>query len=94
MPAASQAQETRAVSAAGRLEKRKGLQTLIPVFRRNQWARLLIAGDGGMASELARPADGAGNIEFLGQASAERLVTLYRAAVAVISLRIILSGNG
>lgn len=69
---------------AGRLEKLKGLQTLIPVFRRNQRARLLIAGDGDMASELSRLADGAGNVEFLGQVSAQRLVTLYGGAIAVI----------
>jgi glycosyltransferase involved in cell wall biosynthesis len=68
----------------GRLEKLKGLQTLIPVFLRRKRARLLIAGDGGMASELARLSAGSGNVEFLGQVSAERLVSLYRGAVAVI----------
>ncbi len=68
----------------GRLEKLKGLHTLIPVFRRSRRARLLIAGDGGMASELARLANGAGNVEFLGQVSAARLAALYRGAVAVI----------
>jgi len=68
----------------GRMERLKGLQTLIPVFRRNRRARLLIAGDGGMLSELVRMAEGLGNIEFLGQVSAEVLVALYRRAVAVI----------
>jgi glycosyltransferase involved in cell wall biosynthesis len=67
----------------GRLERLKGLQSIIPVFRRNG-LRLLIAGDGGMFSELVRLADGAGNIEFLGQVSEEALVPLYRRAVAVI----------
>jgi glycosyltransferase involved in cell wall biosynthesis len=68
----------------GRLEKLKGLQRLIPIFRRRPQERLLIAGEGGMGSELARLADGASNIEFLHQVPAERLVTLYRRSVAVI----------
>jgi glycosyltransferase involved in cell wall biosynthesis len=68
----------------GRLEKLKGLQSLIPIFRRRPQERLLIAGEGGMGSELTRLAEGASNIEFLNQVSAERLVGLYRQAVAVI----------
>ncbi len=68
----------------GRLEKLKGLETLIPLFRRYGRARLLIAGDGGMAPDLIRLAGGAENIEFLGHTSSHRLRTLYRDAVALV----------
>jgi len=68
----------------GRLEKLKGLQTLIPVFRRYDKARLLIAGRGNYESTLKPLAEGAGNIEFLGYISGERLRNLYRKAVALV----------
>lgn len=69
---------------AGRLEKIKGVQDLIAVFRRYKKARLLIAGTGGFESELRRLADGISNIEFLGLLSRERLQELYENAEAVI----------
>jgi len=68
----------------GRLEKMKGVQTLIPIFRRFPKARLLIAGTGNYAPELSRLAEGCGNIEFLGRCSEQRLERLYARAVAVI----------
>ncbi len=68
----------------GRLEKPKGLQTLIPLFRHYPRARLLIAGAGDYEPLLRRLADGATNIRFLGQLSAGQLQACYRQAVAVI----------
>lgn len=72
----------------GRLEKLKGLQTLIPVFRNFPGARLLVAGAGDYAPELKRLAGGVDNIRdnihFLGHCSEERLDSLYRHAVAVV----------
>jgi glycosyltransferase involved in cell wall biosynthesis len=68
----------------GRLEKLKGVQTLIPIFRRFAKARLLIAGSGGYESELRQLAAGSDNIAFLGHCSRRSLAALYRGAVAVL----------
>jgi glycosyltransferase involved in cell wall biosynthesis len=68
----------------GRLEKLKGLQTLIPVFRHYRSARLLIAGTGSYAPRLRQLAKGDANIEFLGHLPGRQLQALYRRAVAVI----------
>jgi glycosyltransferase involved in cell wall biosynthesis len=69
----------------GRLEKLKGLQTLIPIFCSYQKAQLRIAGAGSYEPQLRRLAKGARNIEFLGQLSGQQLQSLYRKAVAVIA---------
>jgi glycosyltransferase involved in cell wall biosynthesis len=68
----------------GRLERIKGLHTLIPLFREFTRARLLVAGDGTDAADLRRAAQGCANIEFLGYQSGSRLDALYRNAVAVV----------
>ncbi len=68
----------------GRLERLKGLHTLIPIFRSHRAARLLIAGEGSQEANLRRLAEGTGNIEFLGSVSWPRLSNLYRDAVAVM----------
>jgi glycosyltransferase involved in cell wall biosynthesis len=68
----------------GRLEKLKGAQTLIPVFRNYPKARLLVAGTGNYETELRRLAEGSENIQFLGHCSEQQLTPLYRQAVAVI----------
>jgi glycosyltransferase involved in cell wall biosynthesis len=68
----------------GRLEKIKGLQQLLPVFRRYQKAELWVIGTGGYESVLRRMAAGSTNIKFLGQQSGERLQSFYRDAVALI----------
>lgn len=67
----------------GRLEKIKGLQTLLPVFRRYRGAKLLVAGAGSYETELRELARGA-NVHFLGHVPEARLNGLYRRAVAVI----------
>jgi glycosyltransferase involved in cell wall biosynthesis len=68
----------------GRLEKLKGLQTLIPVFGRCATADLLIAGSGGFEPQLRRQAEGCANIRFLGQQTAKQVCALLRDAVALI----------
>jgi glycosyltransferase involved in cell wall biosynthesis len=68
----------------GRLEKVKGLQTLIPVFRHYRKAKLLVAGRGTYEPELREVAKDSVNIRFLGHLSERPLQALYRQAVAVI----------
>lgn len=69
---------------AGRLEKLKGLQTLILLFRHYGKADLLIAGTGSDETEFKKLAQGIPNIHFLGQISGARLRSLYRQAAALI----------
>jgi len=69
---------------AGRLEKIKGVETLLPVFRQYEHADLLIAGAGTMEAELRRQAEGMMNVYFLGVLSQERLRSFYRHAIAVL----------
>src|SRR5215813_8625861 len=68
----------------GRLEKLKGLQTIIPVFRDYPKAELLIAGTGDYEAHLRKLAGDNGRIRFLGLVSTTQLQNLYRWAVAVI----------
>ncbi len=68
----------------GRLEKIKGLQTLIPVFRRFRNAQLWVAGTGEYEGTLRAMAADSPNIKFLGHQSGEELRLLYQQAVATI----------
>jgi glycosyltransferase involved in cell wall biosynthesis len=68
----------------GRLEKLKGVQTLIPIFRRYPGAQLWIAGTGSYEPQLRGLAAGSGNIRFLGHLSDQQLRVVYRGAVALI----------
>ncbi|MHA2230900.1 MAG: glycosyltransferase family 4 protein [Candidatus Hodarchaeales archaeon] len=68
----------------GRLEKIKGLQNLIPIFKNNTQYDLLIAGDGEYEEKLKEKAGDAANIKFLGRLDQERLQNLYTNAVALI----------
>jgi glycosyltransferase involved in cell wall biosynthesis len=68
----------------GRLEKIKGLQTLIPVFRRYRKASLLVAGTGSYERQLRELAADSANIRFLGHVAETELQALYRRAAAVI----------
>jgi glycosyltransferase involved in cell wall biosynthesis len=68
----------------GRLEKLKGLQTLIPIFRQHRKAKLFIAGQGSYETHLRQLAKGSNHIHFLGYLSGHQLQTLYRNAVALI----------
>lgn len=80
----SQAPEGRYFLFVGRLEKLKGLHTLIPLFQRYQKAQLWIAGTGSEEPSLRELTRGSANIRFLGHQSSQQLQTLYREAVAVI----------
>lgn len=68
----------------GRLEKIKGLQNLIPVFKANPHYNLTIVGDGDYKSELVNLAGNSPNIKFLGKIAQDRLKTVYQQAIAVI----------
>jgi glycosyltransferase involved in cell wall biosynthesis len=68
----------------GRLEKLKGAQTLVPLFRSFSKADLLIAGTGSCESDLKKLAAGSANIRFLGHVPERKLQQLYRDAIAVI----------
>ena len=68
----------------GRLEKIKGLQTIVPVFRRYKKAQLLVAGRGEYEGVLRAMAADSPNIKFLGHQSGEQLRQLYEQAVATI----------
>lgn len=55
----------------GRLVKEKGLQTLLPLFRRRPQVGLDVVGDGPYRATLEGLAAGAGNIRFLGAVAAD-----------------------
>ena len=78
------APEERYFLFVGRLERLKGVQTLIPLFRRYCKAQLWIAGIGEHESRLKQLAEGCANIRFLGYRSEQQLKALYQHAVAVI----------
>lgn len=68
----------------GRLEKLKGLQDIIPVFRNDRTIDLLVIGEGDYGAELRRLADESPNIKFLGRKPPEELSAYYRNAAAVV----------
>ncbi|HYQ72533.1 MAG TPA: glycosyltransferase family 4 protein, partial [Gammaproteobacteria bacterium] len=63
----------------GRLEKIKGLQDVIPLFRGKPPADLLIVGGGEYEATLRRAAGNAENIHFLGKMDPEQIQPLYAA---------------
>lgn len=68
----------------GRLEKIKGLDDVIPLFRQYRDADLLIAGDGEYTERLKELAAGIDNVRFLGRVSPEELRRYYQHAIALI----------
>lgn len=68
----------------GRLEKIKGLDDVIPMFRNFEGADLVIAGDGTYRSELESLASGMSNVKFLGRVSQDELRAYYENTVALI----------
>jgi len=68
----------------GRLEKLKGLHTVIPVFRNYCEADLVIAGDGDYAGELKKLAAGCERIHFLGRLAPSQLRAAYGRAIALV----------
>jgi glycosyltransferase involved in cell wall biosynthesis len=69
---------------AGRLERIKGVQDVIPVFRSYPDADLLVAGDGEFAAALRDEARGMPNVQFLGRVPPDDLSRYYQNAVATI----------
>ena len=68
----------------GRLEKIKGLDDVIPVFKDFDQADLLIAGDGEYTDVLKDLAQDNPNVKFLGRVNPEELDHYYQHAVALI----------
>ncbi|MCB9832899.1 MAG: glycosyltransferase family 4 protein [Planctomycetes bacterium] len=68
----------------GRLEKIKGLDDVIPIFRRRADLELVIAGDGEHRRALEELAAGAPNVRFLGRVASEALARWYAHARALI----------
>ncbi len=68
----------------GRLERLKGLQTILPILRRRRDLRLVIAGTGSYERVLRGLARGCENVQFLGAVGGEALRRLYSEAVALL----------
>jgi len=68
----------------GRLEKIKGVQDIIPVFRNQPDAELWIIGSGYYEPVLRKLAEGSGNIRFLGKKDPHELRSFYAHALAVL----------
>ena len=68
----------------GRLERIKGLDDIIPVFRDYKDADLLVIGDGEYAPTLQRLAAGIPTIRFLGRLGPDALDRYYHHALALI----------
>ncbi len=69
---------------AGRLEKLKGLQTVLPLFKSYPAADLVVAGDGSYAEELRKQAAGCDRIHFLGRLNYAELEEAYRRSIALL----------
>jgi glycosyltransferase involved in cell wall biosynthesis len=68
----------------GRLERLKGADRLVELFRSYDAADLLIAGDGDQEGDLRRRAAGLRHVRFLGRVHPAELPGLYAGAVALI----------
>lgn len=68
----------------GRLEKIKGLDDVIPVFRDYPGADLVIAGDGEYGATLRALGEGMPNVRFLGRVPLEELRRYYEHAIGLI----------
>ena len=69
---------------AGRLERIKGLDDVIPLMARYPDADLLVAGDGEHAEALRALAGDARNVRFLGRIAPEALRRYYEHAIALL----------
>lgn len=69
---------------AGRIEKLKGVQNLIPAFNTYKKARLVIAGKGGYENEMRELSREIENIDIIGYLSPHELRKLYKRATALI----------
>ncbi len=73
------------VLVAGRLERPKGLDDVIPLFRSGLGLDLVVAGDGSHGAALRRLAAGSPAIRFLGRVPHEDLGPFYRHALALLA---------
>jgi glycosyltransferase involved in cell wall biosynthesis len=69
----------------GRLERLKGVHTLIELFRRYDSADLVVVGTGTAADELQKQAAGLEHVRFTGALPFDTLRTLYKDAIAVLA---------
>ncbi len=69
---------------AGRLERIKGLDDVIPAFKGFEGADLLVAGDGTHGETLRAMAAGMPNVKFLGRITPEALREYYQHAIALV----------
>lgn len=70
---------------AGRLERIKGLDDVIPLFGSLDGVELLIAGDGGHGAALRSLARGMPNVRFLGRLNHTEMARHYRGALATLT---------
>jgi glycosyltransferase involved in cell wall biosynthesis len=84
VPAGDRPQEKPYFFFAGRLERIKGLDDVIPAFRDFADADLLIAGDGEHGDALRAQAQGMPNVRFIGRISPDELRRYYQHAVALV----------
>jgi len=68
----------------GRLEKLKGVQDLIELFRDYPHADLLVVGDGGYRKKLQSLARSVESVKFVGLVHPSRIGAYYRQAIAVL----------
>jgi glycosyltransferase involved in cell wall biosynthesis len=68
----------------GRLEKIKGLQSVIPIFRERPDVDLVVVGGGTYQRQLKLMAKRSPNIRFVGRADGQQLQRYYQGAVATI----------
>lgn len=68
----------------GRLEKIKGLDGVIPLFKEDRGVDLLIAGDGDHGAHLRQLGEGLTNVRFLGRIDQEKLRRYYQDALALV----------
>ncbi len=68
----------------GRLERLKGVETLIERFRTYRDVDLVVAGDGEHGDELRRRAHGLEHVHFLGRVHPAELPRLYAGAIALL----------
>jgi glycosyltransferase involved in cell wall biosynthesis len=68
----------------GRLEKLKGLHTIIPLFHDCRGADLVVAGDGNYSDHLKKLAAGNDRIHFVGRLTPSQLKRAYAQAIALL----------
>ncbi len=68
----------------GRLEKLKGLQDMVELFRHYEKADLLIVGDGGYRETLETLAQSVPNVKFVGHVHPSMIAAYYAQAIAVL----------